>query len=107
MQCESGNSKALIRSIFDGRYRRSRYFSPLEFNRPTTYEELVAKNDLEVYDHREDPQEARNLVQDGKAKADLMMALNATLNGRIDEEVGVDDGRFLPIRNGAWHPPQI
>jgi hypothetical protein len=45
-----------------------------------------------VYDHQEDPQEARNLVQDGKAKVDLMMALNATLNGRIDEEVGVDDG---------------
>jgi arylsulfatase A-like enzyme len=100
-------NRGVIRSIFDGRYRFSRYFSPLEFNRPTTYEELVAKNDLEVYDHQEDPQEARNLAQDGKAKADLMMALNATLNGRIDEEVGVDDGRFLPIRNGAWYPPQI
>ena len=60
-----------------------------------------------MYDHQEDPQEARNLAQDGKAKADLMMALNATLNGRIDEEVGVDNGRFLPIRNGAWYPAQI
>jgi arylsulfatase A-like enzyme len=81
-------NRGAIRSIFDGRYRFSRYFSPIDFNRPTTYEDLVAKNDLEVYDHQEDPQETRNLAQDGKAKAELMMALNATLNGRIDEEIG-------------------
>jgi hypothetical protein len=28
------------------------------------------------------------------------------LNARIDEEIGDDDGRFLPIRNGAWYPTQ-
>ena len=48
-------NRGAIRSIFDGRYRFSRYFSPIEFNRPTTYEALVAKNDLEVYDLQEDP----------------------------------------------------
>jgi arylsulfatase A-like enzyme len=37
-----------IRSAFDGRYRFSRYFSPLDFNTPTTYETLIAKNDLEL-----------------------------------------------------------
>jgi hypothetical protein len=99
-------NRGALRSIFDGRYRFSRYFSPIEFNRPTTYEDLVAKDDLEVYDHQEDPDETRNLAQDGKAKAELMMALNATLNARIDEEIGDDDGRFLPIRNGAWYPMQ-
>jgi arylsulfatase A-like enzyme len=87
-------NRGAIRSIFDGRYRFSRYFSPIEFSRPTTYEDLVAKNDLEVYDHQEDPDETRNLAPDGKAKAELIMALSETLNGRIDEEVGVDDGRF-------------
>ena len=44
--------------MFDGRYRFSRYFSPIHFNRPTTYEALVANNDLEVYD----PEETRNLA---------------------------------------------
>jgi arylsulfatase A-like enzyme len=61
-----------IRSIFDARYKFSRYFSPIGFNRPTTYEDLVAKNDLEMYDLQDDPEETRNLAQDSKAKAELM-----------------------------------
>jgi hypothetical protein len=100
-------NRGAIRSIFDGRYRFSRYFSPIEFNRPISYEDLVAKNNLEVYDLQEDPEETRNLAQDGKAKAELMMALNETLNGRIDEEVGVDDGSFLPILDGFWYPAAL
>jgi hypothetical protein len=54
--------------VFDGRYRFSRYFSPIHFNRPTTYEALVANNDLEVFDLQEDPEETHNLAQDGPAK---------------------------------------
>jgi hypothetical protein len=65
-------NRGAIRSIFDGRYKFSRYFSPIGFNRPTTYEDLVAKNDLEMYDLQDDPEETRNLAQDGKAKAELM-----------------------------------
>jgi arylsulfatase A-like enzyme len=100
-------NRGAIRSVFDGRYRFARYFSPIEFNRPTIYEELIAKNDLEIYDLQEDPEETRNLALDGKAKAELMMALNQALNERIDEEVGVDDGSFLPIIDGVWYPRQI
>jgi len=99
-------NRGAIRSIFDGRYRFSRYFSPLHFNRPTTFEALVADNDLEVYDLQEDPQEMRNLAQDGRAN-DLIMALNATLNARIDEEVGADDGKFLPLLDGHWYPTRV
>lgn len=100
-------NRGAIRSVFDGRYRFARYFSPIAFNRPTSYEELIARNDLEVCDLREDPEETRNLALDGKAKAELMMALNEVLNARIDEEVGVDDGSFLPIKFGVWYPTQI
>ena len=50
------NNRGAIRSIFDGRYRFSRYFSPTHFNHPATYEALVANNDLEVYDLQEDPE---------------------------------------------------
>lgn len=98
------NNRGAIRSVFDGRYRFSRYFSPIHFNRPTTYEALVANNDLEVYDLQDDPEETRNLAQDGTAKGELMLALNDKLNARIDEEVGDDNGKFLPLIAGYWYP---
>jgi arylsulfatase A-like enzyme len=94
-----------IRSAFDGRYRFSRYFSPLDFNTPATYESLTAKNDLELYDLQEDAEEVRNLAADPKANSDLIMAMNAKLNGRVSDEVGDDDGSFIPIRNGKWFFP--
>jgi arylsulfatase A-like enzyme len=101
------NNRGAIRSVFDGRYRFSRYFSPLHFNRPTTYEALVANNDLEVFDLQEDPQETRNLAHDGTAKGELMMALNDKLNARVDEEVGEDNGKFLALIDGYWYPAKV
>jgi len=101
------NNRGAIRSIFDGRYRFSRYFSPIHFNRPTTYETLVANNDIEVFDHQEDPDETHNLAKDGTARRELMMALNDKLNARIDEEVGDDNGKFLPLIAGRWYPARV
>jgi arylsulfatase A-like enzyme len=98
------SNRGAIRSVFDGRCRFSRYFSPIHFNRPTTYEALIADNDLEVYDLHEDPEETRNLAQDGTARGELITALNAKLNARIDEEVGDDNGRFLSLIHGNWYP---
>lgn len=96
-----------IRSIFDGRYRFSRYFSPVAFNTPKTMEELLAMNDLEVYDLQADPDEMANLALDPKKNGDLILALNQVTNERIADEVGVDDGSFLPIRNGKWAFPPL
>ncbi|WP_295140343.1 sulfatase-like hydrolase/transferase [uncultured Reyranella sp.] len=100
-------NRTSIRSIFDGRYRFSRYFSPVLFNTPKTLEELLAKNDLEVYDLQADPDEMANLALDPKKNGELILALNQVMNGRIAEEVGVDDGSFLPIRNGKWKFPPL
>lgn len=94
-----------MRSAFDGRYRFSRYFSPLQFNTPTTMEELLARNDLELFDHNSDPEEVDNLAMKPKEQGELIMALNAKLNTLVANEVGVDDGSFLPIRNGKWRFP--
>ena len=41
----------------------------------------------------------------GAANNDLVMAMNEKLNARIAEEVGNDDGSFLPIRDGKWFFP--
>lgn len=99
------HDRCAIRSIFDGRYRFSRYFSPLDFNDPTTWEALFARNDVELYDLAADPEETDNLALDRARFGDLVMAMNATLRARIAEEVGVDDGGFLPIRDGRWFFP--
>jgi hypothetical protein len=42
---------------------------------------------------------------DTKKNGNQIMAQNAKLNQRIAEEVGVDDGSFLPLRNGKWYLP--
>ncbi len=99
------HNRCAIRSVFDGRYRFSRYFSPLHFNTPATLEALNANNDLELYDLHEDPEEIDNLAADIKANSELAMAMNEKLNARITEEVGDDDGAFLPLKNGEWRFP--
>ncbi|WP_460087458.1 hypothetical protein [Roseibium sp. LAB1] len=93
------------RSVYDGRYRFNRYFSPLNFNTPTTLDALFRDNDVELYDLEVDPQEVDNLAMDRERNADLILSLNTLLNDLIADEVGTDDGGFLPIRDGRWYFP--
>jgi arylsulfatase A-like enzyme len=87
--------RCAIRSVVDGRYRFSRYFSPRQFNTPTTLEDLLALNDLELYDLEADPQESQNLAADLSRNGDLIVAMNDKLNALIEREVGTDDGSFM------------
>ena len=88
--------RGAIRSVFDGRYQFSRYFSPKEHNRPGSIEALLKTNDVELFDLRTDPHELKNLALDPKKNADLLMAMNAKLNKLLDAEVGEDNGQMLP-----------
>ncbi|MGA7489381.1 MAG: hypothetical protein WBW74_20845 [Xanthobacteraceae bacterium] len=45
------------------------------------------------------PRRFSNLAMDKQRYGDLVMAMNAKLNARIEEGVGVDDGSFLPLRD--------
>ncbi|HET9694486.1 MAG TPA: sulfatase-like hydrolase/transferase [Steroidobacteraceae bacterium] len=88
--------RGAMRSVFDGRYVFSRYFSPRQHNRPTTLEALYRLNDVELFDLQADPAEMNNLAWQRGRHADLVMALNEKLNRLIDEEVGEDRGQMLP-----------
>jgi hypothetical protein len=92
-----------MRGLFNGRYKFARYFSPRDYHAPASLEELVARNDLELYDSASDPQENLNLACDPQA-ADgrLLETLNKRLNTPIAEEIGVDDGSFLPRPMSLW-----
>jgi arylsulfatase len=85
-----------VRSAFDGRYRFTRYFSPLDHNSPATIEELFKWNDVELFDLSRDPGEVNNLAVDRTANAQAIMTMSGKLEAAIKAEIGKDDGRELP-----------
>jgi arylsulfatase len=88
--------RGAIRSVFDGRYQFSRYFSNKQHNRPTSIEALLKLNDVELFDLQADPNEMDNLAMSPARNADLLLAMNAKLNRLVDAEVGEDVGQMLP-----------
>ncbi len=95
--------RGALRSVFDGRYQFTRYYSPKQHNLPTTVDELFALNDVELFDHQNDPHELDNLALDPTKNADLLLAMNAKLTRLIAEEVGEDVGQMLPGGvDGGW-----
>jgi arylsulfatase A-like enzyme len=88
--------RGAMRSVYDGRYVFSRYFSPKQHNRPTSIEELLRFNDVELFDLKSDPGEMNNLARDLKRNGELVVAMNDKLNRLIDTEVGEDRGQMLP-----------
>ena len=88
--------RGAIRSVYDGQYKLSRYFSPQEHHVPKTLEQLFAINDIELFDLNHDPFEMKNLAVDRNKFGDLLLAMNNKLNTLIEQEVGEDIGQMLP-----------
>jgi arylsulfatase len=88
--------RGAVRSIYDGRYVYSRYFSPKQHNTPQSLEDIYRLNDVELYDRESDPLEMQNLAHDRRRNAELVLAMNSKLNALIAAEVGEDRGQMLP-----------
>ncbi len=84
--------RELFRGLFDGRYKLVRYFGLSDYNLPQTVTELLAKNDVALYDTRLDPEEMNNLADPSNPAYDeaLLAAMNAKLTALIQTEIGED-----------------
>src|SRR5262249_61940687 len=61
-----------VRTVFDGRYKFSRYFAPVDRNRPGNLDELYKANDVELFDLQTDRSETTNLAVDREKNGDLV-----------------------------------
>ena len=59
-------------------------------------------NDVELFDLESDPGEMRSLATDRKANSELLLAMNQKLTNIVANEVGSDDGEFLPENKAGW-----
>lgn len=91
-------ARELFRGIFDGRYKLVRYFGMGNYHLPTSVQQLLADNDVALYDLQSDPEEMDNLANPAHPRYDeaLLSAMNQKLNALIAEEIGEDKAMFTP-----------
>ena len=85
-----------VRTVFDGRYKLSRYFAPVDRNKPADLDALYKNNDVELFDLQNDPTETVNLAVDRAKNSDLVATMSAKLEALIKAEIGDDNGREMP-----------
>ena len=98
------NKRGSLRTVFDGRYKFTRYFAPIQRNRPQSLHELYQWNDVELFDLQSDPAEMHNLAATSTESPELALAMNDKLEALIKAEIGTDDGREMPAFDGIdWN----
>lgn len=88
--------RGFLAFAYDGRFKLARYYAPNAFNTPQTLDELFAKNDVQLFDLKNDPGETKNLALDREANHAELERMNRLLNDLMAREVGKNDGSFLP-----------
>ena len=57
-----------------------------------------------LFDLKNDPEEMHNLAVAPERYADVITAMNDKLNALIKDEIGTDDGSYLPLSGlGGWN----
>lgn len=101
-------NRGTMRTVFDGRHKFTRYFSPIERHSPQNLTELFAHNDVELFDLQTDPDEMINLATVANPPTALIETMRAKLEAAIKAEMGVDDGREMPAFAGIdWALEQM
>jgi arylsulfatase len=86
------DKREFFRGVFDGRHKLVRYFGLAHYHLPESVEELLAENDVALYDLQSDPGETNNLANPDNPDYDesLLAGMSAKLNALIDAEIGED-----------------
>lgn len=90
------SKRGFVSMTFDGRYKFARYYSPDNFNTPSSMEEIFEWNDIELFDLKNDPDEKQNMALYPDKNKEAILRMNKLLNELITAEVGRNDGHFLP-----------
>jgi arylsulfatase A-like enzyme len=93
------SKRGQMRGIFDGRYKFARYFAPNDHHIPANYDDLIKRNDLELYDTQADPGETTNIADRrliDPAVRKTVETMNAKLSSLIRGEIGEDEGDYIP-----------
>ena len=90
------HKRGFLSFVFDGQYKFARYYPPDDFNTPVTLDQILHDNDVQLFDLKNDPDEAHNLALDPQKNKDLILRMNNLLNDLMAKEVGNNDGSFLP-----------
>lgn len=96
------SKRGLQRTLYDGRYKFSRYFAANCFNTPATLAALYRDNDVELFDRQNDPDEMINLAATPRQNPKLTESLNRQLNQLIALEAGKDDGGAVTRAIESW-----
>jgi arylsulfatase len=92
------DARELFRGVVDGRYKLVRYFGMGHYHLPSSVQQLLADNDVALYDLHSDPEEMDNLADPAHPRydEDLLSTMNQKLNALIAEEIGDDNAMFTP-----------
>jgi len=85
-------------------YKFTRYFAPIDRNRPSSAEDLYASYDLGLFDLKPDPAEMTNLAARKGEHAALVITMSNKPAAQIEAEIGSDGGREMPEVEGMnWN----